>query len=245
VTEPLAPARPFLTAQWRWLAMLNYAVDPAVLRPLVPAGTELDTWGGVTYASVVGFMFLDTRVLGVPIPFHRDFEELNLRFYVRRRGPEGWRRGVVFVKEIVPRLAIATVARVVYNENYVALPMRHRLDVSVQAGGTVEYGWRHGGRWCALRAAVRGPAGPLLEGSEEEFITEHYWGYARQRDGGTVEYQVEHPRWSVWRAESSTLDCDVAALYGPAFAESLTAAPRSALVADGSAIVVRQGRRIE
>ena len=151
---------------------------------------------------------------------------------------------MVFVKEIVPRLAIATVARVVYNENYVALPMRHRLDVSAQAGGTVEYGWRHGGRWCALRAAVRGPAGPLVEGSEEEFITEHYWGYARQRDGGTVEYQVEHPRWNVWRAESSTLDCDVAALYGPGFAESLGAPPRSALVADGSAIVVRKGRRI-
>lgn len=235
---------PFLTAQWRWLAMLNYAVDPAVLRPLVPAGTELDAWGGVTYASVVGFMFLDTRVMGVPIPFHRDFEELNLRFYVRRRGPEGWRRGVVFVKEIVPRMAIAAVARVVYNENYVALPMRHRVDVSVQAGGTVEYGWRTRGRWCALRARVRGPAAPLVEGSEEEFITEHYWGYARQRDGGTVEYRVEHPRWKVWRAESASLDCDVAALYGPGFAESLSAAPRSALVADGSAIVVRQGRRI-
>jgi uncharacterized protein YqjF (DUF2071 family) len=238
------PARPFLTAQWRWLAMLNYAVDPALLRPLVPAGTELDEWGGVAYASVVGFMFLDTRVLGIPIPFHRDFEELNLRFYVRRRGPEGWRRGVVFVKEIVPRLAIASIARMVYNENYVARPMRHRLDVTVSAGGTVEYGWKTDGRWCALRAAVRGPAGPLVTGSEEEFITEHYWGYARQRDGGTVEYQVEHPRWNVWRAESSSLDCDVAALYGPGFAESLSAPPRSALVADGSPIIVRQGRRI-
>jgi hypothetical protein len=189
-------------------------------------------------------MFLDTRVLGSPIPFHRDFEELNLRFYVRRRGPEGWRRGVVFVKEIVPRFAIAAVARVLYGENYVALPMRHRLDVSAEAGGTVEYGWRTGGRWCEVRAAVRGPAGPLAEGSEEEFITEHYWGYARQRDGGTVEYQVEHPRWRVWRAESAVLECDVAALYGPGFAEPLSAPPRSALVADGSAIIVRKGRRL-
>ncbi|HYR11042.1 MAG TPA: DUF2071 domain-containing protein [Longimicrobium sp.] len=239
------PAAPFLTAEWRWLAMLNYEVDPALLRPLVPAGTELDAWGGVTYASVVGFMFLDTRVLGIPIPFHRDFEELNLRFYVRRKGPEGWRRGVVFIKEIVPRFAIAAVARVVYNENYVALPMRHRLGIDVQTGGMVEYGWRLRGRWCGVRATVRGPAGRLAEGSEEEFITEHYWGYARQRDGGTVEYQVEHPRWNVWRAESSSLDCDVAALYGPAFAEPLSAPPRSALVADGSAIVVRKGRRMD
>lgn len=238
------PAPPFLTAEWRSLVMLNYEVDPALLRPLVPPGTELDAWGGVTYASVVGFLFLRTRVLGVPIPFHRDFEELNLRFYVRRKGPEGWRRGVVFVKEIVPRMAIAAVARWIYNENYVALPMRHRIDLSAQAGGSVEYGWRTGGRWASVRAEVRGPARPLVEGSEEEFITEHYWGYAAQRDGGCVEYRVEHPRWNVWRAESASLDCDVAALYGPRFAEPLSAPPRSALVADGSPIIVRQGKRI-
>ena len=238
------PAPPFLKAEWRWLVMLNYEMDPALLRPLVPAGTELDAWGGVTYASVVGFLFRRTRVLGVPIPFHRNFEELNLRFYVRRRGPEGWRRGVVFVKEVVPRFAIAAVARWIYNENYIALPMRHRVDLSPETGGSVEYGWRTGGRWSSVRAEVRGPARPLVEGSEEEFITEHYWGYARQRDGGCVEYQVEHPRWNVWRAESAALDADVAALYGPAFAGPLSAAPRSALVADGSAIVVRQGRRV-
>ncbi|HEX6910706.1 MAG TPA: DUF2071 domain-containing protein [Longimicrobium sp.] len=238
------PAPPFLTAEWRWLVMLNYEVDPALLRPLVPPGTELDVWGGVTYASVVGFLFQRTKVLGIPIPFHRDFEELNLRFYVRRRGPEGWRRGVVFVKEVVPRFAIAAVARWVYNENYVALPMRHRVELSAQTGGSVEYGWRTGGRWSAVRAQVRGPARPLVEGSEEEFITEHYWGYAAQRDGGCVEYQVEHPRWNVWRAESAALDADVAALYGPAFAEPLAGPPRSALVADGSPIVVRQGRRV-
>lgn len=238
------PAPPFLTAEWRWLVMLNYAVDPALLRPLVPPGTELDAWGGVTYASVVGFLFRRTRVLGIPIPFHRHFEELNLRFYVRRRGPEGWRRGVVFVKEIVPRVAIAAVARWVYNENYVALPMRHDVRMDVRTGGSLEYGWRMGGRWAAVRARAQGPARPLMEGSEEEFITEHYWGYARQRDGGCVEYQVEHPRWNAWRAESAVLDADVAALYGPAFAEPLSAPPRSALVADGSPIVVRRGRRI-
>ena len=238
------PAPPFLTAEWRWLVMLNYEVDPALLRPLVPAGTELDAWGGVTYASVVGFMFLRTRVLGVPIPFHRDFEELNLRFYVRRKGPEGWRRGGVFVKEIVPRFAIAAVARWIYNERYVALPMRHRIELEPGGGGRVEYAWRAGGRWMSVRAAAHGPAGPLVEGSEEEFITEHYWGYAAQRGGGCVEYQVEHPRWNVWRAREAALDADVAALYGPAFAEPLGAPPRSALIADGSPVVVRRGRRM-
>lgn len=238
------PAPPFLTAEWRWLVMLNYEMDPALLRPLVPAGTELDAWGGVTYASIVGFLFRRTRVLGVPIPFHRHFEELNLRFYVRRRGPEGWRRGVVFVKEIVPRFAIAAVARWIYNENYVAMPMRYRVSLDARTGGEVEYGWRSGGRWSSVRASARGPAQPLTEGSEEEFITEHYWGYAAQRDGGTVEYQVEHPRWNVWRAQDAVLDADVATLYGPAFAAPLSAPPRSALIADGSPIIVRRGRRM-
>jgi len=31
----------FLTARWRYLAMLNYEVDPAILRSRVPVGTEL------------------------------------------------------------------------------------------------------------------------------------------------------------------------------------------------------------
>src|SRR5262245_60741200 len=122
--------RRFLTAEWRHLVMLNYEIDPAALRARVPAGTELDSWNGKTFVSLVGFRVLRTRVLGVPVLFHRSsigkgisrtswgsFEEVNLRFYVRRRAPEGWRRGVVFVKEIVPKAAVAAVARWVYNEN--------------------------------------------------------------------------------------------------------------------------------
>ena len=234
----------FLTAEWRDLVMLNYEVDPALLRPLVPGGTELDEWGGTTYVSLVGFLFLGTRVLGVPVPFHRDFEELNLRFYVRRRGPEGWRRGVVFVKEIVPRWAIATVARVVYNEQYAALPMRHRIGAVDGGAREVEYGWKHRGRWSSIRATTRGEPRPLVPGSEAEFITEHYWGYAAQRGGGTVEYRVEHPAWRVWEAHTHALDADTTALYGPAFAAPLAAAPRSAFVAEGSPIVVRRGVRV-
>src|SRR5947209_3312744 len=126
--------RMFLSAEWRWLVMLNFGLRPKPLAPLVPADTELDDWNGITYASVVGFMFLRTRVFGVPVPGYRDFEELNLRFYVRRRTPEGWRRGVVFVKEVVPRRVIAAIARYAYNEHYVAHRMRHEIG-----GGRVEY----------------------------------------------------------------------------------------------------------
>ena len=186
MTQP----RPFLTARWRYLAMLNYEVPPEALAPLVPRGTELDAWQGKTFASVVGFLFLDTRVHGFAIPGHRNFEEVNLRFYVRHRAEDGWRRGVVFVKEIVPRLAIAATARVLYGEKYVALPMRHSITGDPARGGMyVTYGWRHpffGGRWMGLGAVVSGAAKEAQPGSEEEFITEHYWGYSSLRGGGSV-----------------------------------------------------------
>lgn len=237
--------RPFLTARWRYLAMLNYEVPPEILAPLVPAGTELDSWQGKTFASVVGFLFLDTRVLGVAIPGHRNFEEVNLRFYVRRKAEEGWRRGVVFVKEIVPRMAIAGTARLLYGEKYVALPMRHSITGDPTRGGMyVMYGWRHRGRWNGIGAVVGGSPKEALPGSEEEFITEHYWGYSSLRGGGCVEYQVEHPRWRVWSLLRPVLDCDVAALYGPRFAAPLAAEPSSAFLADGSEVVVRKGRRL-
>jgi uncharacterized protein YqjF (DUF2071 family) len=235
----------FLTAHWRYLVMLNYEFDPDVLQPLVPLGTELDAWGGRCYVSLVGFLFLKTKLLGLGIPWHRDFEEINLRFYVRRKGPEGWRRGVVFIKEIVPRWAIAAVARWVYNENYVALPMSHALTPPAgQTPGHVEYRWRCEGRTNVIAATFAGTPTLPLPGSEPEFITEHYWGYCRQRDGSTVEYRVEHPPWPVWPATEAKLDCDVAHFYGSQYAEALGRTPTSAFVAEGSPVTVRQGERL-
>lgn len=236
----------FLTAEWRYLVMLNYEIDPAILHPLVPSGTELDSWNGHTFVSIVGFLFVKTKVLGVSIPFHTDFEEVNLRFYVRRRDEAGWRRGVVFVKEIVPKRVIALVARTLYNENYVALPMRHALKFGSDDNEpevSVEYGWQFKKQWNYVRLQTKGGPQPIAAGSEEEFITEHYWGYAAQRDGGCVEYQVEHPRWRVWQAGESQFVCDVAGLYGEMFAEALQAEPSSAFLAEGSSIVVRKGVR--
>ena len=241
------PTRPFLTAQWRDLVMLNFEVEPAVLAPFVPAGTELDAWRGRTLASVVGFRFLDTRVRGFAIPFHRDFPEVNLRFYVRRRDGDAWRRGVVFVKEIVPRRAIAWVARTVYGERYVALPMREEvfLPAPGTAGpGRASYHWTRAGRSEHVRAEVEGAATVPALDAEETFVTEHYYGYAGRPGRPTLEYEVEHPRWAVRRAVRAELSCDAAALYGPAFQAALSAPPTSAFVAEGSDVVVRQGRAI-
>lgn len=228
--------QPFLTARWAQLAMLNYDVPPEILRHRVPKGTELDTFEGRTIVSVVGFLFEDTRVLGIPIPLHTDFEEVNLRFYIRR----GEKRAVAFIRELVPRRAIATVARRLYNEPYLALPMRHRVD----AGRDVLYEWEWQGRWCGLHLEATGEPFDSKPGSEEEFITEHYWGYTAQRDGGTLEYQVEHPKWLVWKAAKATLSADIAGLYGPEFVEYLEKEPSSAFLAEGSAVKVYPGVRI-
>lgn len=230
--------RPFLTAEWRYLAMLNFAIDPDVLQPLVPAGTELDFHEGQTFVSVVGFLFLNTRVCGVPIPFHRNFEEVNLRFYVRRKVGDEWRRGVTFVRELVPRQAIALVARTFYNEPYLALPMRHRIEHEQQEL-SVEYVWRRNRRWERLAMTATGDPQPITPGSQEEFITEHYWGYTACGPKCS-EYQVEHPRWRVWNASTWELDADVAGLYGSRFVPAMTAPAVSAFIADGSPITVRR-----
>lgn len=238
----------FLTAIWRHLVMLNYVVPAEVLRPLVPAGTELDDFGGTMLVSLVGFRFLNTRVLGMAVPGHRDFDEVNLRFYVRRRAEDGtWRRAVVFVRELVPRRAIALVARWWYNEPYSAVPMRHAvaLDGATEGmPGRAAYAWRMAGRWHRLEVETAGRPAVPAAGSEAAFVTEHYWGYTAQRDGGCKEYQVTHPPWRVWTGVGSTLDCDIRAVYGAGFAESLAAPARSAFLAEGSEVAVYLGRRL-
>lgn len=239
--KPVEKRPIFLTAAWRHLVMLNYACPPELLAARVPRGVSLDLFRGVCYVSVVGFLFLDTRVLGVPIPWHRHFEEVNLRFYVRREHPDGARRGVVFVKELVPRRMIAWVARGVYNEPYATVPMEHAVNPEA---GTYHYGWRHAGMDCAV-GGTRTEAPTLQpEESEAAFITEHYWGYTRLRGGGTAEYEVEHPSWCIAPLASAYFNADVARLYGPEFVEVLAAPPCSALVAEGSEVLVRRGTRI-
>lgn len=233
----------FLTAEWRHLAMLNYEVDRKLLLRFVPRGTDLDCWNGRVFVSLVGFRFLKTRVLGLPIPFHANFNEVNLRFYVRRREGCEVRRGVVFVREIVPRRAIALVARTLYNENYVALPMTHEI-ANGQSAPAVSYRWRTSRGWSTITLEAQGNSQPLNAGSEQEFITEHYWGYATQRDGGTVEYRVTHPSWRVWTARRAEFVGEVEELYGGELAAVLRGMPASAFLAEGSPVAVMRGRRL-
>jgi len=218
--------------------MLSYVVDSHLIAPLVPSGTEIDFENGETFLSVVGFLFLDTRLLGLPIPLHRDFEEVNLRFYVRKKSADTWRRGVVFIRELVPRRAIALVARTFYGENYVAVPMKHEIE-DLDGNVKVEYSWRRDRKWESLKMDAVGESQLIPAGSHAEFITEHYWGYTALRSGCS-EYRIEHAHWKIWNASSFELNADTAALYGEQFLETLSQPPRSAFIADGSPITVQE-----
>lgn len=230
--------KPFLTANWNYLAILNFRIDPEVLAPHIPAGTELDFYRGETYISVVGFLFYHTVVLGLPIPRHRNFEEVNLRFYVRKKSGDTWRRGVVFIRELVPKVAIAVTARVFYGEPYLAVPMRS--EVIDRAGEvSVRYEWRRGSKWEFIAMRARGASQNVAVASHEEFILEHYWGYTK-RGQHTSEYRIEHPRWKIWLAEQYEFSADVATLYGEAFVPVLASSPASVFIADGSFVTVHR-----
>ena len=215
------------------------------MRQLVPPDTVLDALHGRTYVSLVGFRFCHTKLLGLfPIPFHANFDEVNLRFYVRRREGGDDRRGVVFIAEVVPRRAIAATARLLYGENYTHLPMKHRIGTE-RLHKTAEYQWRVSCHWCRLFAQTNGLPTHPPEGSLEQFITEHYWGYSTPRAGGCIEYHVSHPRWRVWAATKAEFEGDASALYGRELATILQRRPDCVFVADGSPVVVFRGKRVQ
>lgn len=245
------------TARWRNLVMLNYEVDPEILTPFLPRGVELDSWRGKILASIVGFEFADVRILGAPVPFHRHFEEINLRFYVRRRTTVGSRRGVVFIREVVPLPTVSFLARLLYGEPYKTLPtkrsFRHHPGPPASADAatrertaTVGYSWYQDNTWNRVEATVdtsQEPGRPE-PGSEEEFITDHTYGYGTRR-GRTIEYVVEHVTWRYWNASKTRFDCSantLRSLYGDAFVPYLRS-PCSAYLVEGSPVTVRRPRR--
>jgi len=230
----------FLTAHWRDLLMINWVIPPERVAPWVPAGCQVDCFQGRTYASLVAFQFRDTRVLGLPLPGHVNFEEVNLRLYVKRIMPDGeQRRGVVFIREIVPRRMIAWVARTIYGEPYIYMPMSHRRTVHPDGRLQLHYRWGEHHVDATAHASLQ----DLAAGSEPQFIAEHYWGYT-SRPRGTSEYRVNHPAWR-WRA-IETLEMQVAMgdLYGPQWADLSDTPPSSQFVAEGSPVSVEPCGRL-
>ncbi len=229
----------FLTARWQDLIMANYEVDPLLLEPRLPTETALDLHEGKCFVSLVGFMFLETRVLGIPVPFHINFEEVNLRFYNKREMDGETRRAVCFVKEIVPRFAIATVARVLYGEPYECWTMGHKRTET-----TVSYDWSKGGHFNHLSVEIDRSIGVPGEGSHGEFIIEHYWGYTKRGGSRVDEYKVEHPKWELFSVKNEVIDVDFGATYGREFAFLTNQKPYSMLLAKGSEVAVYIGETI-
>jgi uncharacterized protein len=229
----------FLTARWEDLIMANYEVDPSLLASRVPAGTELDLHEGKCFVSLVGFMFLDTRVMGFLIPFHVNFEEVNLRFYIKREVEGETKRAVCFVKEIVPKFAIATVARLMYGEPYECWKMSHVLNEC-----SLSYEWSKGGHRNYLSVDRNENLGVPTEGSHGEFIIEHYWGYTKRGNSRVDEYKVEHPKWELFSVINEKIDVDFGHTYGNEFAFLSDQKPFSILLAKGSKIAVYKGQQL-
>ena len=229
----------FLTATWEDLIMANYEVEPSLLESRIPLGTELDLHDGKCFLSLVGFMFLDTRTKEFLIPFHINFEEINLRFYVRREAGDEVRRGVVFVKEIVPRRAIATVARAMYGE-----PYERWNTSSFRDDEHVRYSWEKRAVANTLSVARGESLGIPDTNSHGEFIIEHYWGYTKRGAKRTDEYKVEHAKWELFATEDPHIDVDFGKTYGTEFEFLTSAKPSSVLLAKGSEIAVYKGEKI-
>jgi hypothetical protein len=232
----------FLKAEWRKLAIANFEIDKKILQEHVPYGTELDLWKNKCYLSLVGFMFVNTKVLGVKVPYHTNFEEVNLRFYVKRFDKGEWKRGVVFIKEIVPRIAISCVANVLYNENYQALKMCHRWE-ELEKGRLVEYQWKKNGQWQTFKIISEKESAEINANSETEFITEHYWGYSKRKNGSSNEYEVTHPKWRHYEVLDYSIEIDFKKTYGAVFEFLNSKEPCSVMLAEGSEISV-EGKTI-
>ena len=236
--------RKFLTAEWRKLAIANYSVDPDILLPYLPFKTELDYWKDKCYVSLVGFRFINTKLKGINIPFHRSFEEINLRFYVRYKDDNKWKRGVCFIKEIVPKPALTFVANSLYRENYITLPTKHELLVN-EKHMQATYSWKHAQVWDHILVRTELLPIDILEESEEEFITEHYWGYTQLDKSLTSEYEVQHPRWQTYPVIEHQVKVRFGDLYGAEFGFLKDAIPDSVMLAEGSAISVLQAGKIK
>lgn len=226
---------PFLTAEWNDLIMANYVVHADLLTPYIPKGTVLDDYHGQVFVSLIGFMFEKTRLLGFKIPFHVNFEEVNLRFYVKYLDQGIWKRGAVFIKEIVPKLAISLVANTLYREKYSTMPMKHYKKQTIDE---IELGyfWKYKETWNSIEAVTSTKARVMEAGSEEEFIAEHYWGYSQYNINTTYEYAVGHPSWLIYDVKSYHINCDFEGLYGAKFAFLKDRKPNSVFVAQGSPI---------
>lgn len=231
----------FLKAKWEQLIMANYAVDPAVLTPYLPAGVNIDLFEGKAYVSLVGFLFKDTKLFNIPIPWFGTFEEINLRFYVSRVENGKLKRGVVFINETIPYPIVAWVANKLYKEHYTVVETKHIMEKSNNEQ-TIKYEWLLNKKWNRIAVKANTEAKQMEKGSLQQFIFEHYYGYTKASDTHTEEYRLQHPSWLVNNVIDYDIDCDFSQMYGDAFANLTHAAPDTVFLAEGSAVAIEWKR---
>lgn len=231
----------FLTARWENLIMANYVVDAKALADYLTKGVNLDYYNGETYVSLVGFLFKNTKIFKVPIPGLGTFEEVNLRFYVTRKEGNKINRGVVFINETVPNKLVAFIANSLYNEHYIAVPTRHTWNIN-NSVKNIEYQWKIGKSWNRLSVTAGIEKNTMIEGSLEEFIFEHYYGYSAINSSTSSEYKIEHPRWKTNEVHEYSINCDFEKMYGKGFGFLNNNTPKNVIMAEGSSIAVRWKR---
>jgi uncharacterized protein len=235
--------RPFLTANWRNLVLVNFVVPADLLEPRLPPGCVLDRVPhspDTHLLSVVAMHFDNTRVWGVPVPFAQRFDEVNLRFYAR----QGDRHGSVFLRQYVPSRTILYGARWTYNQPYELARIQH---VVAESGDHLEIRTRfERGRYTgavSLRAE-RGAITPPVD-SLEHFLKERYWGFDSDRRGRVFRYPVWHPVWRTHPVIDVDIDFDPGVLLGGDWRDvDWTAAYHSALFAEGSLSAIYPAERV-
>lgn len=232
----------FLKANWENIIMANYEIDPKILIPFLPKGVELDLFNGKCYISLVGFMFKNTKLFNIPIPFFGNFEEINLRFYVKRTEENGiTKRGVVFINETIPYPILAWVANKLYNEHYTVVPTKHKI-VEENLIKKVKFDWLLNNKWNSIAVTSSIASEKMKPNSLESFIYEHYYGYTKIGENKTEEYTLQHPSWKVSEVIDYAIDCDFETMYGKSFAVLNQTSPDAVFIADGSAVGIEWKR---
>ncbi len=231
----------FLSAKWENLIMANYEGHPDVLTAYLPHGVELDFYNYKTYVSLVGFMFNKTSLFNIPIPFLGTFEEINLRFYVKRVDGDTIKRGVVFINETVPYKPVAWLANKLYKEHYIAIPTKNAIEISSHSKN-IRYEWKINKEWNHIAVNGANIKEHMLQGSIEEFIFEHYYGYTKINEHHSQEYKVNHPRWQVNKVIDYTIHCNFKSMYGNNFSFLNHHQPDSVILAEGSLVSVNWKR---
>jgi uncharacterized protein len=231
----------FLKANWENIVMVNYEIDPSILQPFIPKGVELDLFHGKAYISLVGFMFKNTRLFNIPIPRLGTFEEINLRFYVKRKTESEVKRGVVFINETIPYKVVAWMANTLYKEHYTVVPTKHNISKSTNSQ-QIKYEWLVNKKWNSIYVENDTCAHPMITNSFEQFIYEHYYGYTKTGMNKTEEYHLHHPSWKIYKVLDFKIECDFKTMYGESFSTLNATKPAAVFIAEGSAVAIEWKR---